>query len=315
MDKLIVTAALTANITMPTQTPYLPITPEEIASEAARAADAGAASVHLHARNLADGSPTSDLDVFRSYIAAIRERSQVIICITTGGALGATREERISAVPAFQPEIATLNMGSISFSMDPIAERYKDEDYKHPWERELVKFAKDSVFKNTFADLEYFLRIMQENGTRPECEAYDVGHIYNIAYLAKKRHIHSPVWMQFVTGLLGGIGSTLEDIMHMKHTADRLLGSENYHWSVIGVGYPQEFRAATLAIMMGGHVRVGLEDNIYVKRGILAKSNAELVEKAVRIAEELDREIATPDEARALLGLKGRDKVINDGRS
>jgi len=309
MEKLIITAALTGAVTMPVQTPYLPLSPEEVANEAIRAAEAGAASVHIHARSPKDGSPSAELEVFREIITRIKERTNVVICITTGGSLTATREERIRVVPTFKPELASFNMGSMNFSIHPIAERYEDKDYKYPWEKGFVEMTKDVIFRNTFADLEYFLQTLLDNDTKPECEAYDVGHLYNINYLVRKGLIKPPLWMQFVTGILGGIGTALEDIMYMKQTADRLFGAQNYDWSVIGAGYPDEFKAATLAIMMGGHVRVGLEDNIFVKKGVLAKSNAELVEKVVRIAREFDREIATPDEVRAYLGLKGKDKV------
>ena len=309
MEKLIITAALTGAVTMPVQTPHLPLNPEDIVNEAVRAAEAGAASVHIHARNPKDGSPSSDLEVFREIITKIKERSNVIICITTGGSLTATREERVRVVPTFKPELASFNMGSLNFSIHPLSERYRDEDYKYPWEKPFMQMTKDVIFRNTFADLEYFLKTLQENDTRPECEAYDVGHLYNINYLVRKGLLKPRLWIQFVTGILGGIGASLEDIMYMKHTADRLFGAQNYDWSVIGVGYPDEFKVATLAILMGGHVRVGLEDNIFIKQGILAKSNAELVEKVVRIARELDRDLATPDEARAFLGLKGKDKV------
>ena len=309
MEKLIITAALTGAVTMPVQTPYLPLSPEEVANEAIRAAEAGAASVHIHARSPKDGSPSAELEVFREIITRIKERTNVVICITTGGSLTATREERIRVVPTFKPELASFNMGSMNFSIHPIAERYEDKDYKYPWEKGFVEMTKDVIFRNTFADLEYFLQSLLDNDTKPECEAYDVGHLYNINYLVRKGLIKPPLWMQFVTGILGGIGTALEDIMYMKQTADRLFGAQNYDWSVIGAGYPDEFKAATLAIMTGGHVRVGLEDNIFVKKGVLAKSNAELVEKVVRIAREFDREIATPDEVRAYLGLKGKDKV------
>jgi uncharacterized protein (DUF849 family) len=309
MDKLIITAALTGAVTMPTQTPYLPITPQQLADEAVRAAEAGAASVHIHARNPEDGMPTSDLEVYAEIVSNIKRRSDVIVCITTGGAVGADREKRIAVVPRFRPELASFNMGSMNFSIHPIAERYEDKDYRYPWEKGFILGTKENVFQNTFSDIEYFCQTMKQNGTRPECEAYDVGHIYNIAYLVREKLLQIPIWMQFVTGVLGGIGSSLEDIMYMKQTSDRLFGAQNYRWSVIGVGYPDEFKAAALAIMMGGHVRVGLEDNIFVKKGKLAKSNAELVEKVVKMAREFDREIATPDEARKILNLKGKDKV------
>jgi uncharacterized protein (DUF849 family) len=309
MEKLIITAALTGAVTMPTQTPYLPVTPQQLADEAVRAAEAGAASVHIHARNPKDGMPTSDLEVYSEIVSKIKQRSDVIVCITTGGAVGADAEKRIAVVPRFKPELASFNMGSMNFSIHAIAERYKDKDYKYPWEKGFILGTKENVFRNTFSDIEYFCETMKQNDTRPECEAYDVGHIYNIAYLVRQKLLQLPIWMQFVTGVLGGIGSSLEDIMFMKQTLDRLLGAQNYRWSVIGVGYPDEFKAAALAIMTGGHVRVGLEDNIFIKKGKLAKSNAELVEKVVRLAGEFERDIATPQEARKILGLKGKDKV------
>jgi uncharacterized protein (DUF849 family) len=309
MEKLIITAALTGAVTMPTQTPHLPLTPQQLSDEAVRAAEAGAASVHIHARNPEDGMPTSALEVYGEIVSSIKQRSDVIICITTGGAVGADAGKRIAVVPRFKPELASFNMGSMNFSIHPIAERYNDEDYKYPWEKGFILGTKENVFQNTFSDIEYFCQTMKQNDTRPECEAYDVGHIYNIAYLVRQKLLQLPIWMQFVTGVLGGIGSSLEDIMFMKQTSDRLFGAQNYRWSVIGVGYPDEFKVATLAIMMGGHVRVGLEDNIYLEKGKLAKSNAELVKKVVRISREFERDIATPDEARKMLNLKGKDKV------
>jgi uncharacterized protein (DUF849 family) len=309
MEKLIITAALTGAVTMPTQTPHLPLTPQQLSDEAVRAAEAGAASVHIHARNPEDGMPTSALEVYGEIVSSIKQRSDVIICITTGGAVGADAGKRIAVVPRFKPELASFNMGSMNFSIHPIAERYNDEDYKYPWEKGFILGTKENVFQNTFSDIEYFCQTMKQNDTRPECEAYDVGHIYNIAYLVRQKLLQLPIWMQFVTGVLGGIGSSLEDIMFMKQTSDRLFGAKNYRWSVIGVGYPDEFKVATLAIMMGGHVRVGLEDNIYLEKGKLAKSNAELVKKVVRISREFERDIATPDEARKMLNLKGKDKV------
>ena len=309
MEKLIITCAITGAVTMPVQTPYLPITPQQIADEAVRAAEAGAASVHLHARTPKDGKPTTDLDVYREMLPKIKERSAVIINITTGGGLGLSVEDRIRVVPTFKPEIATFNMGSMNFSIHPLSKRYKDEDYIYPWEKGHVEMTKGIIFQNTFADLEHFCKAMKDNDTQPECEAYDVGQIYNISFLIRVGLISLPAWLQFVTGVLGGIGSSLEDIMYMKQTADRLIGSQNYRWSVIGCGYPYQFQVATLAIMMGGHVRVGMEDNIFIERGVLTKSNVELVEKVVRIAKELGREIATPDEARSILGLKGKDNV------
>jgi uncharacterized protein (DUF849 family) len=309
MDKLIITCAMTGGVTMPVQTPYLPLTPQQIADQAIQAAEAGAASVHIHARNPETGRPTPDLNTMRQIITLIKQRSNVIINITTGGGPGMKVEDRIRSVPEFKPELATCNMGSINFSIHPLLKRYKDSDYKYNWEKEYITGSKSNIFPNNFADLEHFCKIMIENNTQPECECYDTGHIYNIAYLIREKLLHPPIWIQFVTGVLGGIGSALEDVMSLKQTADRLIGDGNYKWSVIGAGYPHQFRVATLSIMMGGHVRVGMEDNIFIERRVLAKNNAELVTKTVRIAHELGREIATPDEARTILNLKGKEQV------
>jgi uncharacterized protein (DUF849 family) len=307
MEKLIITAALTGNITLPTQTPYLPITPQQIIDDAVRAADAGAASVHIHARDPKTARPTTEPAIYREIAAGIKARSNVIVCITTGGTAYMQPEERAQVVPALKPELATFNMGTINFSIHPIADRYKDEDYKFPWEKEFAVSTKDFMFRNTFGDIEKLMQMMKENNTKPELELYDVGHLYNLNFLVRRNIIKFPVWLQFVTGILGGIGANVDEVVHMKQTADRLLGGDNYIWSVIGAGYPAEFNLATLGIMMGGHARVGFEDNIFVEKGVLAKSNAELVEKVVRIARELGREIATPEEARKILGLKGKD--------
>jgi uncharacterized protein (DUF849 family) len=309
MEKLMITAALTGNITLPTQTPYLPLTPQQIIDEAVKAADAGAASVHIHGRDPKTARPTTEPAVYSEIATGIKARSNVIVCVTTGGTADMTPAQRAQVVPALKPELATFNMGSINFSIHPIAERYKDEDYKFPWEKEFAVGTKDFIFRNTFGDIEKLCQMMEENKTKPEFEIYDVGHVYNLNFLIRKNIIKLPIWLQFVTGILGGIGSGLEDVMYLKQTADRLIGTGNYVWSVIGAGYPAEFNLATLAIMMGGHARVGFEDNIFIEKRVLAKSNAELVEKVVRIARELGREIATPDEARKILGLKGKDKV------
>jgi uncharacterized protein (DUF849 family) len=309
MAKLIITAAITGNITLPTQTPYLPLSPQEIIDDAVRAAEAGAASVHIHGRDPKTARPTTEPAVYREIASGIKARSDVIVCVTTGGTMDMTPAQRAQVVPALKPELATFNTGSINFSIHPLVNRYKDEEYKYPWEKEFASGTRDFIFRNTFGDIEQLCRIMAENDTKPEFEVYDVGHLYNLSFLIRKNIVKPPIWLQFVTGILGGIGSALEDIMYLKQTADRLIGAANYTWSVIGAGYPAEFKVAALSMMMGGHVRVGMEDNIFVEKGVLCKSNAELVEKAVKIAALLDREIASPDEARALLGLKGRDKV------
>ena len=241
MEKLMITAALTGNITLPTQTPYLPLTPQQIMEEAVRAANAGAASVHIHGRDPKSGKPTTAPEVYREIATGIKERSNVIVCVTTGGTADMTPAQRAQVVPALKPELATFNMGSINFSIHPIADRYKDEDYKFPWEKEFALSTKDFIFRNTFGDIEKLCQIMEENNTKSEFEVYDVGHLYNLNFLIRRKVIHPPVWLQFVTGILGGIGANVEEVVHLKQTADRLLGAENYTWSVIGAGYPAEF--------------------------------------------------------------------------
>ncbi len=307
MEKLIITAALTGGGTLPSQTPYLPITPMQIAEEAFKACNAGASIVHVHARDPTTGKPTSDLNVFRQVVTEIKKRCNVVICITTGGAIGMPVEERVRVIPTFKPEMASFNMGSMNFSIHVVADRIKE--FKHDWEEPYARTSKGFIFPNTFQDIEYLAKIMMENNVKPELEVYDAGHLYNVSFLLRTGVLKSPVHIQFVMGVLGGIGRAPEDLLYLKNTADRLIGRENYTWSVIGVGYPAEFYLGTMAALMGGNVRVGFEDNIYIERGILAKSNAELVAKMVRIAKELGRDIADPDETRKILALKGVDKV------
>jgi len=309
MDKLIITAALTGNITLPTQTEYLPITPQQIVDDAVKCAKAGAASIHIHARDPRTGAPSTDPDIYREIATLMKKSTDAIFVPTTGGTATMTPQDRLKLVPALKPEMATCNLGSINFSIHPLVDRFKDTDWKQPWEKDFAASTKDFIFRNTFGDIEVFYKTMTENGTKPEFEAYDIGHLYNISYFLKKGIIKPPVWIQFVTGILGGIGSDLENIMFMKSTADKLIGPENYKFSVIGAGYPAEFNVDALSIMIGGMVRVGLEDNLFISKGVLAKGSWELVEKVVRIAKELGREIATPAEARQILGLKGKDKV------
>jgi|Deesub1362A_J573_1020465.scaffolds.fasta_scaffold00504_24 uncharacterized protein (DUF849 family) len=304
-DKIIITCAVTGSIHTPTMSPYLPITPEQIVEEAVRAAEAGAAVVHVHARDPKTGMPTANVEIFREILSAIKERSDVIICPTTGGGIGMSVEERIRVVPELKPEMASFNMGSMNFSLHHMLRKYKE--FKYEWEREYLEMSRDFIFRNTFKDLETVAKVFYENETKPELECYDVGHIYNAAFLVQTGVIKMPIHMQFVHGILGGIGTDIDDLIHMKRTADRLFG-DNYTWSVIGAGR-HEFRLCTVGAIMGGHVRVGMEDNLYLEKGRLAKSNVELVEKMVRIARELGREPATPDEARRILGLKGKDKV------
>lgn len=307
MDKLIITTALTGGVTLPTQTPYLPITPEQIAQSAYEAWEAGSAIVHTHARDPETGKPSTSQDLFRDIVTRIKKKCNVVVNITTGGGLGMTVQDRVKVVPNFKPELASLNMGSMNFSIHPVADRIKE--YKYDWEEPYAKGSKDVVFRNTFQDMEYIFKTMMGNEVKPELEIYDVGHLYNTAFLIRRSMIKPPVHLQFVMGVLGGIGNTYQDLDYIQASADRLIGKQNYTWSVIGVGYPAQFHLGTMAAIMGGHVRVGLEDNLFVERGVLARSNAELVKKMVRIAKEIGREIATSDEARQMLGLKGIAKV------
>lgn len=308
-DKLIITAALTGAITIPTQSDKLPYTSEQLVADAVACVKAGAAAVHIHARNPETGQPSSDPDLFAPILAGIRASGvDMIVGTTTGGGMGMLPTERLRVVPRYKPEVASFNLGSMNFSIHPVARRFKPEDYRFGWEQAYAEGTKDFIFRNTFGDMETFAKTMAEHNTKPEFEAYDVGHLYNLRFLLKEKLVQPPFWIQFVLGVLGGLAATPEDLIVMKQTADRLFGAKNYRWSVIGVGYPMEFNMAGMAAMMGGHVRVGLEDNIFVGRRQLA-TNAQLVEKAVRIAREFDRELATPEEARAMLGLKGSAAV------
>lgn len=309
MDKLIITSALTGAITVPTQTPHLPFTPDDIAADAIACAQAGAAAIHIHARDPENGKPSSDPEIVMEIAGKIKAGTDAIVGITTGGGMGMTPEERLRGASMCEPEIASFNLGSMNFSMHPVARRWpKPEDWQYDWEYDYVTGTKNFIFPNTFGSMEVFAETMQQKNIRPEFEAYDVGHLYNLKFMENQGIMKPPYWIQFVLGVLGGLAATPETLLMMKETADRLFGPENYRWSVIGVGYPQEFHMAAMAIMMGGHVRVGLEDNIFIKRGELA-TNPQLVEKVVRLADEFEREIATPDEAREMLGLKGKDAV------
>jgi uncharacterized protein (DUF849 family) len=283
--------------------PYLPITPEEIASQAIGAARAGAASVHVHARDPETGRPSPDLNLYRRIVERIRAESDVIICITTGGGTGMTVEQRVAVVPEFRPELASCNMGSINFALFPVAENYSE--WKYDWEKPFLLASKANIFQNTFADLEKVTSIMRAKGTKPELEIYDVGHLYNAKFLVDAGLLDPPLYMQFVMGVLGGIQSTFDDLMHLKQTADRLFGAGRYQWSAFAAGR-NDFPICTGAVLMGGNCRVGLEDSLYLEKGRLAKSNAEMVEKMVRIIGEFSLEPATPDEAREILGIRKR---------
>ncbi len=307
-QKIIITAALTGAVTVPTQTPHLPWKVEDLAEDAARCAEAGAAIIHIHARNQENGAPSSDMEVYGEILKAIKARTDAVICASTGGSVRMTPEERVRVVPTWKPELASCNMGSMNFSVHPIARRFRDQDYLFPWEKEWLEGSEDAIFPNTFRSIKHFIQEMQKANTRPEFEIYDVGHLYNLAFMVREGYVEPPLWLQFVMGVLGGIQATLYDLMHLLDTANRLFGPENYSWSVIGAGYPHQFHMCTAAIMLGGHARVGLEDNIFLRRGVFAR-NHELVEKIVRIAAEFEREPATPAEVREFLGLKGLENV------
>lgn len=304
-DKAIITCAVTGSIHTPSMSPYLPITPDQIATEAIEAAEAGAAIVHLHARDPRDGRPSPDPDLFMQFLPRIKQSSDVVINITTGGAPGFSEEDRLAAPLRAKPEMTSLNMGSMNFGVWGLADRF---EWKHDWERELLLGSKKFPANHNFALIErIIIELGQAHGTKFEYECYDLGHLYNVAHFADQGLIEPPFLIQGIFGVLGGIGPDLENLTIMKQTADRLFG-EQYMLSCFAIGRPQ-MRFLTQSAMMGGNVRVGLEDSLFIGKGKLAKSNAEQVRKIRTILEALDIEIATPAEARAMLGLKGGDAV------
>jgi uncharacterized protein (DUF849 family) len=303
--KVIITCAVTGSIHTPSMSPHLPITPEEIAEAALGAAQAGAAIVHLHARNPKDGSPTQDPELFRRFGTKIRAASDVVLNFTTGGAPTMSIEERLQPALKLKPEVASLNMGSMNFGLYEMLGRYKE--FQHDWEKPYLAGSDERIFKNTFRDIATILESCRDNDTRFEIECYDIGHLYTAAHFLERRLLKPPLFIQSVFGIRGGIGPHPEDVMHMKRTADRLFG-DAYYWSVLGAGRNQMFVAAMSAVM-GGNVRVGLEDSLWLGRGQLARSNAEQVAKARRILEELGLQIATPNDAREMLKLKGGRNV------
>ena len=303
--KVIISCAVTGSIHTPSMSPYLPVTPEEIAQAAIEAARAGAAIVHLHARDPKDGRPTQDPGLFRQFAPKIKAASDVVLNFTTGGAATMTTEERLQPALQLKPEVASLNMGSMNFGLYEMLGRYKD--LKYDWERPYLAGSDDRIFKNTFKDIATILESCRENDTRFEVECYDIGHLYTAAHFLDRGLLKPPLFIQSVFGIRGGIGGHPEDVIHMKRTADRLFG-DAYYWSVLGAGRNQMAIAAQAAVM-GGNVRVGLEDSLWLGRGQLAKSNAEQVAKAKRMLEELNLQVATPDEARAMLKLKGGRNV------
>lgn len=303
--KVIITCAITGSIHTPSMSPHLPVTAQQIADNAIAASEAGAAVVHLHARDPQDGRPVQSTEAFEPFLKVIKQRSKAIVNITTGGAPTMPIEERVAPAAHFKPEIASLNMGTMNFGLYPMLQRFKE--FKHDWERQYLEASRAGIFKNTFADIEYILTKCAENGTRFEIECYDIGHLYTLAHFAERGLVKPPFFVQSVFGLLGGIGAHPEDIMHMRRTADRLFGDQ-YQWSVLGAGRSQ-MQVAAIAAAMGGNVRVGLEDSLWIGAGQLAENNAQQVTKVRQIIEGLGLEVATPDEAREMLQLKGGDRV------
>jgi uncharacterized protein (DUF849 family) len=303
--KVIITCAVTGAIHTPSMSPHLPVTPEEIADAAVGAAEAGAAIVHLHARNPADGRPDQSPEAFQKFLPIIKQRSGCVINLTTGGAPSMTIEERVRPAATFKPEVASLNLGSMNFGLFPMLNRFTS--FKHDWERQHLENSRDLVFKNTYKDIEYILTTCAGNDTRFEFECYDTAHLYNLAHFLDRGLVKPPLFVQTVFGILGGIGPHPDDVQHMKRTADRLFG-DAYRWSVLGAGRHQ-MAIAAMAAAMGGNVRVGLEDSLWDGPGRLAPSNAAQVRRVRQIIEGLGLEIATPDDARAILELKGADRV------
>ena len=304
-SKVIISCAITGSIHTPSMSPHLPVTAEEIADSALGAAEAGAAIVHLHARNPVDGRPDQTPEAFEPFLRVIKQSSDVVVNLTTGGSPYMAVEERVRPAAHWKPEVASLNMGSMNFGLFPMLKRYKE--FKHDWEKPMLEGSHDLVFRNSFKDIRYALETLNATGARYEFECYDTSHLYNLAYFYSEGLVKAPLFIQTCFGLLGGIGSHPEDVMHMKRTADRLFG-DDYRWSVLAAGQAQ-MKVAAMAASMGGHVRVGLEDSLWLGRGELAPSNAAQVTRVRQIIEGLGLEVASPSEAREILALKGGDAV------
>ncbi|MDX1654186.1 MAG: 3-keto-5-aminohexanoate cleavage protein [Candidatus Competibacteraceae bacterium] len=305
-DKVIISCAITGSVHTPSMSPYLPVTPDEIAQQAIQAARAGAAVLHLHARDPKDGRPTPDPGVFMEFLPQIKAHCDAVINITTGGGNTMTVDQRMAAALVARPELCSLNMGSMNFGIFPLAER--ERDWQHNWERPYLEATRDFVFKNTFADIERLLALLGEGGGRFEFECYDVGHLYNLAHFLERGLVKPPLFVQFVLGILGGMGADPENLLMLKTTADRLLGPDRYRFSVAAAGR-QQLRLNTVCAVLGGNVRVGLEDSLSLARGRPARSNAEQVTRIRQVLEALSFEIASPLDARRLLDLKGADRV------
>jgi uncharacterized protein (DUF849 family) len=304
-SKIIITCAVTGSIHTPSMSPHLPVTAAEIAEAAITAAEEGAAIVHLHARNPVDGRPDQTPEAFAPFLREIKKRSNVVVNLTTGGSPFMSVTERVAPAAVWKPEVASLNMGSMNFGLFPMLRRFKQ--FRFAWESEMLENSRDLVFRNSFKDIEYALRTLNETNARYEFECYDTSHLYNLRHFFDQGLVKAPLFIQTVFGLLGGIGSHAEDVMHMRRTADRLFGA-NYRWSVLGAGRAQ-MHVAAMAAAMGGNVRVGLEDSLWIGPGMMADSNAQQVRQVRKIIEGLGLQVATPSEAREILQLKGADKV------
>ncbi|CAN5428520.1 3-keto-5-aminohexanoate cleavage protein [soil metagenome] len=305
MSKVIISCAITGSIHTPSMSPHLPVTAAQIAESALGAAEAGAAIVHLHARNEQDGRPDQSPEAFEPFLKVIKQASDVVVNLTTGGSPYMPVEERVRPAAVWKPEVASLNMGSMNFGLFPMLKRYKT--FQHEWEPAMLEGSHDLVFRNSFKDIRYALETLNETGARYEFECYDTSHLHNLHYFWTEGLVKAPLFIQTCFGLLGGIGAHPEEVLHMKRTADRLFG-DNYRWSVLGAGASQ-MKVAAHAAAMGGHVRVGLEDNLWLDKGVLAPTNAAQVTRVRQILEGLGLEIATPADTREILSLKGGDQV------
>jgi uncharacterized protein (DUF849 family) len=306
MRKVIITAAITGAIHTPTMTPYLPVTPKQIIDDAVRSAEAGAAIAHIHVRDPDTGQPTNRVELFRQVAEGIKEQSDLIVCVTTGGGLGSTVQERLGAVTDLQPEMGTMNCGSLNFAVFPLARRYPD--FKHSWEKPYLEATEDLIFPNTFRTMKEYCLEMSRVNTKPELEIYDAAMINNVAYLVSQGFVEKPLHLQFVMGVFGGIPASVANLVFLYERAKEAFGPDGFTWSVCAAGRMQLFVAAA-ALAMGGNVRVGLEDSLYIGKGKLARSSADQVEKVGELVSILDLEVATSEDARKILGLKGKDRV------
>ncbi|HBP60576.1 MAG TPA: 3-keto-5-aminohexanoate cleavage protein [Alphaproteobacteria bacterium] len=303
---VIITCAVTGGIHTPSMSPYLPVTPAQIASDAIAASEAGASIIHLHARDPKDGRPTADPDVFMEFLPVIKQGCNAVVNISTGGGLGMSLDERLAAANRASPEMASLNMGSMNFGIFPMLEKYRD--FQHEWEPAFLEMTRDFIFRNTFRDIEFVLRTLgDDHGTRFEMECYDLGHLYTVAHFVDAGLIKPPFFIQMIYGILGGAGAEIDNLVHMHNVADRLFG-DDYEWSVLAAGRHQ-IPFGTTAAVLGGNLRVGLEDSLFIGKGELAESNADQVAKIRRIVEDLSLRVATPEETRERLQLKGGDAV------